>query len=223
MRFRGLGPEYTLAVTSLDGGRFSRAWRALGARGGGEDVFALLSAAYGEPHRAYHGAAHVEACLRLVDDPEVRALAARPAEVEAALWFHDAVYDTRAQDNEERSARLAEEHLSRAGASPEAVRRVAAHVRATKDHAAASPDGQLVVDVDLSILGEAPAAFARFEDEIRREYAWVDEAAYRAGRAAVLRRFAERPELYGTSALRDRYEAQARANLAAALARLAGA
>lgn len=203
--------------------RFTRAWRALGARGDGREAFDALRAAYDEPHRAYHTGAHVAACLGLLDDPAVRALAARPDEVEMALWFHDAVYDTRAFDNEERSAALAEEHLVRAGVAGEVALRVASHVRATKDHVATSPDAQLVLDIDLSILGEDPAVFARFEQDIRREYAWVDEAAYVAGRAAVLRRFAERTAIYGTPLLRARYEARARENLAASLAKLASA
>ena len=62
--------------------------------------------------------------------------------------------------------------------------------------------------------------FARFEEEIRREYGWVEESAYVAGRAAVLRRFAERPFIYGTPLFRDRYEAQARVNIAASLEKL---
>lgn len=201
--------------------RFRALFVALGARARATDVLAQLRAAYDEPHRAYHTARHVGACLRLLDDPEVKALATHPAEVEAAIWFHDAVYDTRASDNEERSARLAEECLGKAGVASDVALRIAAHVRATKDHVAHSADGQLVIDVDLSILGAEPEAFARFEEEIRREYAWVEQVAYAAGRAAVLRRFAERPFLYGTPLLRDRFEAKARANIAAVLRSLA--
>ena len=56
-------------------------------------------------HRAYHTLRHIEACLAwmrdapLEDDDRIAA--------EFAIWFHDAVYDTRASDNEERSADLA--------------------------------------------------------------------------------------------------------------------
>ena len=200
--------------------RFLELWWALGARGYGVDALLRLRAAYDEPHRAYHTAAHVGACLRLLDDAEVKAGAVHLSEVEAALWFHDAVYDTRARDNEERSAQMAEETLGAAGVAADVVARIAAHVRATKAHEPDSADGQLVIDVDLSILGEAPEVFARFEEEIRREYAWVEEPAYVAGRAAVLRGFAERPFIYGTPLFRARYEARARANLAASLEKL---
>jgi predicted metal-dependent HD superfamily phosphohydrolase len=201
--------------------RFFALWAALGARGHAGDAFARLRVAYDEPHRAYHTARHIGACLRLLDDAAVARGAARPVEIEAALWFHDAVYDTHAQDNEERSALMAEETLGAAGVAADVVARIAAHVRETRSHEADSADGQLVIDVDLSILGESPEVFAGFEAEIRREYAWVDEASYVRGRTAVLRGFAERPFLYGTPLFRDRYEARARANVTASLEKLA--
>jgi predicted metal-dependent HD superfamily phosphohydrolase len=201
--------------------RFADLWSALGAEGNSRRSLLRLRAAYDEPHRAYHTARHIGACLRLFDDPAVTALATHGPEVEAALWFHDAVYDTHVRDNEERSAELARELLVREGRmAEEVVARVAAHVVATKSHVADSADGQLVIDIDLSILGEAPEVFARFEAEIRREYAWVDDAAYVAGRAAVLRGFAEREAIFGTPLLRERFEARARANVAASLERL---
>jgi predicted metal-dependent HD superfamily phosphohydrolase len=200
--------------------RFYDLWSALGARGHGSELVARLRAAYDEPHRAYHTARHIAACLRLLDDPAVAALAARPSEVEAAIWFHDAVYDTHAGDNEERSAAMVEANLTGAGVAADVVARIAAYVRATKDHSADSADGRLLLDIDLSILGESPEMFARFEAEVRREYAWVDEASYARGRAAVLRRFSERRHLYGTPLFRERYEANARANIAASLSAL---
>lgn len=203
----------------LPDGRFRDLWRALGARGHARDALERLRVAYDEPHRAYHTAAHIGACLRLLDDPLVRPLATRIEEVEAALWFHDAVYDTHASDNEEQSALLADEILRSAGVAADVVARIATYIRATESHAAGSPDAEVVVDVDLSILGEDPAVFARFEDEIRREYAWVDDASYARGRAAVLRRFQERPFIYATSLFRARLEARARANIAASLNR----
>jgi predicted metal-dependent HD superfamily phosphohydrolase len=203
----------------LPDGRFRDLWRALDARGHARDALERLRVAYDEPHRVYHTASHIGACLRVLEDPLVRPLSTRIEEVEAALWFHDAVYDTHASDNEEQSALLADEILRSAGVAVDVVARIATYIRATESHAAGSPDAKVVVDVDLSILGEDPAVFARFEDEIRREYAWVDKASYARGRAAVLRRFQERPFIYATSLFRARLEARARASIAASLNR----
>jgi predicted metal-dependent HD superfamily phosphohydrolase len=204
----------------LPGVRFRDLWQTLGARGHGRDIFLQLRAAYDESHRAYHTARHIGACLRLLDDATIATLATRLPEVEAAIWFHDAIYDTRAIDNEERSAELAEATLGDAGVPDEVVARIAAHVRATKHHEADSRDSELVLDIDLSILGERPELFARFEEEIRREYAWVEPADYARARAAVLLRFDEREHIYRTPLFRERYESSARKNIAASLEKM---
>lgn len=197
--------------------RFDELWTALALRERGWPVADRLRALHAEKHRAYHDASHLGACLRLVDQPEVKALAEHPLEVEAALWFHDAVYDPRASDNEDKSARLAEDTLGGAGLGRDALARIATHVRATKDHVAKTPDTQLVLDIDLSILGEPAEVYDRFEAAIRREYAWVPPEAYVTGRTAVLGRFLTRPSVYGTALFRERYEARARENLARAI------
>src|SRR5688572_8787422 len=149
------------------------------------DTYERLSAAYAEPHRHYHTAAHIGACLTELDS--ARALARFPFEVEAALWFHDAIYDPKASDNEQRSAEWAVAFLSGAGAAAAVGARVYAHVMATRhDGEAGSPDSALVVDIDLSILGQPPAVYAQFEKNVREEYRWVPAALYRRTRREIL-------------------------------------
>lgn len=198
-------------------------WRRLMASlelGPSEPTFEALAAAYAEPQRHYHNQTHIADCLALLD--EVRSAAAQPAEVELALWFHDAVYNTRAFDNETRSADWAVTVLKEAGAEDAVAARVAGHIRAT-EHDADPPlgDAALVVDIDLSILGRPPAAFDAFDQAIRKEYAWVPGFLYRRTRRQILEGLLDRPVLYTTPALRARFEARARANLERALGRLA--
>jgi predicted metal-dependent HD superfamily phosphohydrolase len=207
-------------ATLLPSTRFAAMWSALGANGPSLQALARLRDAYDEPHRAYHSASHIGACLALLDTREVAAGAEHPAEVEAALWYHDAIYDTRAKDNEEKSALLAIETLSAARVQPDAIARIADHVRATSDHGARSPDGQLVIDIDLSILGARQPIFDVFDAAIRQEYHWVAEADYRRGRAAVLQRFIDRSVIFHTPVLREMFEARARENLRRAIRRL---
>src|SRR4051794_22476684 len=68
-------------------------------------VFDRLVAAYSEPHRHYHNLEHIAEMLRVVD--RLSKFAADPDAVRLAVWFHDAVYDPRAKDNEKLSAILA--------------------------------------------------------------------------------------------------------------------
>ncbi|HTO06862.1 MAG TPA: N-methyl-D-aspartate receptor NMDAR2C subunit [Myxococcota bacterium] len=187
------------------------AWRALRVTPA-PGLLARLEACYREPHRAYHTLQHLDECFARL--AEAQSLAPHLAEVRIALWFHDAVYETRASDNEEASARWARESLEAARAPAEAAARVAELVLATR-HAAlpAGPDAQLLVDVDLSILGADEPRFDEYERQVRREYDWVAEDAFRAGRARVLESFLARPAIYATPWFAGRLEQRARANL----------
>lgn len=196
-----------------------RRWTALmGALGLAEHLptYSRIEAAYAEPQRHYHTGRHIDLCLAELDT--VRTFAGSAAEVELALWFHDVVYEPRATDNELRSARLAADFLACADAPAESAARVHALVMATMHEAEPhDPDARLLVDIDLSILGRAAEIYDWFERGVRREYRWVPAFVYRRKRAEVLRSFLERPSIYFTPALRDRYEAPARANLQRAI------
>jgi len=175
-------------------------------------------ARWSESGRHYHAPQHLRECLAAFD--EAATLAQRPAEVEAALWFHDAVYDPHRHDNEARSADLWRTMLEPAGIAEDTLQRVAALVLATRHGVAepASADAALVVDIDLAILGAPRARFAEYERQIRAEYAFVPIEVYREKRRAVLQGFAQRPRLYTTAHFHARCDAPARENLARALA-----
>nr|WP_229445369.1 N-methyl-D-aspartate receptor NMDAR2C subunit [Massilia sp. Leaf139] len=176
-----------------------------------------LLASYAEPGRHYYTLQHLAECLELC--AQVEHLAAHPGEVALALWFHDAVYVPTARDNEARSAQWAREALRAAGADPAVVARVETLIMATCHHGA-PPDGDahLVVDIDLAILGAAPARFAKYDQQVRAEYAAVPLDVYRQKRRAVLLSFLNRPALYTTPALHARFDRQARLNLRHAVA-----
>jgi predicted metal-dependent HD superfamily phosphohydrolase len=182
-------------------------------------VFEVIAQRYGEPHRFYHGIAHVESLLKLLHD-DFPALGKDRAAVELALWFHDVVYDPRANDNEEQSAALMRSVIGKT-LSPELERKVSAFILATKhDGPVADPDAQLVVDIDLSTLGASPEDFHRNSEFIRKEYFWVPEAEYREHRKATLQRFLAQSPLYHHLPVRRRFEAAAKRNLTEALAEL---
>ncbi|MFO0967748.1 MAG: hypothetical protein U0793_19475 [Gemmataceae bacterium] len=205
----------------LDCHRFLRTWERLTGKPPPDDLFVALADSYAAPERAYHNAAHILDCLGELD--ACRACAVHPDEIEIALWFHDAVYDSRRADNEERSAAWASSALTASGAAQERVERVVALVLATKHtEPPGSTDAALLVDIDLSILGREPDVFDRYDFGIRREYAWVPEQTYRRERGGILRRFLARPRLFATDFFQHRYEAPARANLERALKRLEG-
>lgn len=205
----------------LDRRRWTGLWNRLGARGDGFSTLSALEAAYAGPARTYHTAEHIRDCLAQFDLS--RHTARRPDEVEAAIWFHDAVYLPGAADNEDRSARLSQTSLTDAGAPLDVARRIAELVLTTQHLAVAEePDAALLCDIDLSILGRTPETFDQFERRIRQEYAWVPERVYRSARAEILEGFLRRRSIYQTAFFRQRNEVQARANLERGLKELGG-
>jgi predicted metal-dependent HD superfamily phosphohydrolase len=173
-----------------------------------EALFRDLVARYREPHRRYHTLQHLEECFARFD--ELRPLAEHPREVELAIWFHDAIYDTRRSDNETRSAQFA-----KAATGSMLVHDL---VTITSHEAVPQPmDAKVLVDVDLWILGAPQPRFDEYEAQVREEYGWVPAFVYRKKRREVLESFAARPAIYNTAPFVQRYEEQARANLARSL------
>jgi predicted metal-dependent HD superfamily phosphohydrolase len=171
------------------------------------DIEEELIAAY-STGRGYHDLRHVtEVLARLAELGE-----AGNAELVLAAWFHDAVYDD-AGDNEERSARLAETLLDGTTAD---VAEVARLVRLTTHHDAAPGDrnGAALCDADLAILAAPPERYQEYAEGVRREYAAVADADFRAGRLAVLEDLAAREALFRTAHAREHWEPRARENLA---------
>jgi predicted metal-dependent HD superfamily phosphohydrolase len=198
-----------------------RQWRELLAawavdpRQAGQE-FEAICRHYDEPGRFYHTLEHIRDVLGIVETlaPHARNRSA----VALAAWLHDVIYDSRATDNEERSARYAEQ-LCETLSIP-AGSRVAALILKTRTHDAGDdPDAQVLLDADLAVLGASESDYRKYAEEIRQEYAWVPESDYRTGRRQVLTRFLARPTIYR---LLTHLEAPARRNLEAEIARLAG-
>ena len=218
------------------------AWTALIGGDHGRAAGADLLARYAEPHRRYHDVRHLEDVLAIVD--ELEGEAADPDAVRLAAWFHDAVYavghdaaatDAEAADaaaadaganaggsNEEASARLAERVLGALGVTEARIREAARLVRLTQTHDPDPADRNAAVlcDADLAILGAEPERYRRYAQAVRAEYAAVPDAAFRRGRAEILRSLLAAPTLFHTALARARYEASARANLTAEIAAL---
>jgi predicted metal-dependent HD superfamily phosphohydrolase len=182
----------------------------------GEDLLSRWS----ESHRYYHTRDHLASVLSVVDGYADRV--PDPDAVRLAAWFHDAVYDPMRLDNEEVSARLAESVLPDLTVAPERVSEVARLVRLTASHDPHPGDhhGELITDADLSILAADGAVYRAYTMAVRREYAHVPDAAFAAGRAAVLHNLLDLPSLFHTPALREHWEERARRNLAGELAAL---
>lgn len=218
------------------------AWATVAARGTATpprsgEVFDDVVGRHRQAHRRYHGLRHVVWVVRHVHElaDALAHDASAPVTVDvsravAAAFFHDAVYDPTSPDNEERSALLAIRQLASLGWADDDIAAVAADIGATAGHLAAGGDADdgrptdvtraVLLDADLAVLGSDAAAYQAYATGVRTEYAHVDDDAWRVGRGAVLRALLNRPRLYATDAASGRWDALARANLAAELAAL---
>jgi len=193
----------------------------MNAKGDPLPIYRELVLLYSQPQRHYHNLRHLAECLAEFDS--TRFLAREPIAVELTIWFHDAIYDTHAQDNEAKSAGLARQLISRAGANASLCAPVCDLIRSTQTHdPSAHPDAPLLVDVDLSILGQPEERFGEYETQIRREYDWVPESTFISKRAEILEGFMARDRIYTTDPFFAKYEQKARANLRESLRRLKG-
>lgn len=213
-----------LQVTESDLRFLNDDWRALTSAYGGGDAadrwLGVLTRHYSAPERRYHNLHHVAEMLRLLGQFE--ASAAEYDAVRFAAWFHDAVYDTRSDTNEEESAALAVRALDELGVPPQTTDLARRLILATKRHDADGdlPGLGLFLDADLSILGSEGETYRAYSEAIREEYSWVPESAYREGRLRVLTNFMRRGRLYYTEPMAERFEARARRNLSAEVSAL---
>jgi predicted metal-dependent HD superfamily phosphohydrolase len=203
----------------IDAASWSKAWRGLGARDGGEALHRKLVQCWSESHRHYHTLQHLRECFELLESmqlPEEQA-----AQLAVSLWFHDAFYDPKRDDNEARSAEWAKRELLAAGASQSMAQRVHDMIMATVRHQRQGDDVmQLMVDIDLSIFAAETARWDESDEQIRREYAHVPEDEWRVARRRVLEGFLNRERLFGSARFHASHEERARQNLRRSLGRL---
>ena len=191
-------------------------WKNLCSRIGHPDLDGVwywrIEKVYSEHSRAYHKLSHILDCLRQFEF--LREASECEKAVELAIWFHDAVYDTHASNNEEMSAEFAREIMEEMTLPTSLIGMVIDLILATKHNSRPdTQDQQIIMDVDLAILGQPQRQFDEYESAIREEYRWVSVDMFRTKRTEILNLFLAQKTIYYTETFRDRYEQQARENI----------
>jgi len=185
-----------------------------------DTAFKSIVQRYSAENRAYHNLSHIKALIHLYDEfkPDAGCDA-----ILFAIWYHDIIYDTRSNENEEISADLARDALCALGVPTAIAWEVDLMIRATKHHSSEhlSADGELFLDLDISILGASSELYHEYSDAIRKEYDWVPWSIYRQARSAILRNFLQRQRIFFTDQINARFGHQASRNLEQELNELA--
>lgn len=184
-----------------------------------EDLREDLLARWSESHRKHHTVAHLHEMLDAIGALADSGLEFDREAVELAAWFHDAIYEIGAEDNEDRSAALARDMLAESPVREE----VARLVLATRTHKPSDGDVNAAVlsDADLAVLGSHPARYRAYAAAVREEYAAVPDDVFKPARIQVLSELIDGP-IFHTEAARARWEERARRNVAEEIALLSG-
>ncbi|CAD5253364.1 MULTISPECIES: hypothetical protein [unclassified Imperialibacter] len=169
--------------------------------------------AYSSSGRHYHNLTHIEHMVN-----QATGCKSQIADFDALLFsifYHDFVYNTLRNDNEEKSAVAANDALVTLGVPEEKIARCVKQILATKEHTATQDsDTQYLLDIDLAILGESSEIYQTYARAVRKEYAVYPNFVYRKGRRKVIRHFLDMERIFKTDAFHSKYELQAKANLA---------
>ena len=176
------------------------------------NTFDELVRYYSSDSRQYHGLTHIIKLLRLFD--EYKFNLQEEDVVFFAIWFHDAVYSTWRDDNEEKSAFWASEVLKETSIPLAQIEKVVQYIKATKTHESNNDmDLNFFLDFDLSILGADDTIYDVYTRQIREEFSLMPSFLYKRGRRKVLNALLDRPQIYQTSVFYNTMEAKARENL----------
>ncbi|WP_066836788.1 hypothetical protein [Rufibacter ruber] len=177
-----------------------------------QQLWAELEAAYSGKNRHYHTLHHIQSMLQLAETHQVRAQG--PLLLKLAIFYHDAVYKTTRNDNEEKSAQLACQRMKGLGLPPADLDQLGHMILATKQHQRQpQPDTNLLLDLDLSILGSGWLTYWEYTQLIRKEYSVYPDVLYKPGRKKVLQHFLDQEQIFKTGHFTTLFEAQAKENL----------
>lgn len=174
---------------------------------------------YSEKGRYYHNLFHLENMFQELEG--VKNLMEDFVTVSFSVFYHDIIYDASSKSNEEKSALYAAKRLQKQGLDPSVISKISAQILATKQHQKSDDnDTNYLLDADLSILGKEWLLYWEYTRQIRKEYFIYPDFLYKPGRKKVLKHFLELESIFKTDYFKEKYEFQARENIAAELSML---
>ncbi|CAI8899094.1 hypothetical protein [Chryseobacterium sp. IT-36CA2] len=177
------------------------------------DLWKEIETRYSEKGRHYHNLLHLENMFR-----EFKAVKMNISDFTAlsfSVFYHDIIYDATSKANEEKSAAKAEKRLAELHMHQDTISIISEQILATKSHQRSDQkDINYLLDADLSVLGKDFNTYLEYTQNIRKEYSIYPDFLYKPGRKKVLKHFLELESIFKTEHFKEKYEVQAKENIA---------
>ncbi len=165
--------------------------------------------------RYYHNLNHITDMLILAD--KYKSQINDFDSFQFAIWFHDIIYKTYRNDNEEKSALFAFNFLNNIGVSKINIDNTTAMILLTKKHNISESenksDYKLFLDIDLAILGTDREKYTEYIKNVRKEYFYIPGIIYNKSRIKLLSGFLNRDFIFLSNSFQNEYENTARQNI----------
>lgn len=183
------------------------------------DLWLEIFTKYSDPKRHYHAIPHLENIIA-----ELNEISEKIENYDTAIFaafYHDIIYKATSSSNEEDSAKLAAQRLTEIDFPTAEIKKCTAMIMATKSHKlSADSDTNYFTDADLAILGQNSLDYREYREGVRNEYSNYPDFLYNPGRKKILQQFLQSPTIFKTPHFCNKYEDQARLNIANELGQL---
>jgi predicted metal-dependent HD superfamily phosphohydrolase len=177
-----------------------------------DELWSEIEQYYSHKKRHYHTLNHLENLLEQLT--EIKPMIKNWDVVLFTLYYHDVVYNALKQDNEQKSAELAEKRMKTIDVPLKTIEDCKAQIMATKTHfLSENQDTNYFTDADLSVLGQDWETYLTYYQNVRKEYAIYPDFVYNPGRKKVLKHFLAMERIFKTAYFYEKFEKQARINL----------
>lgn len=177
-------------------------------------LFSEIKNHYINPKRHYHNLNHIYSMLDQANKYKIKL---KDFDIICfSIWYHDIIYSSSKQDNEEKSADFAASKLGLLNLKTAQIEVCKKIILSTKEHIpfiVNNDDNKFLLDFDLAILGQDWKSYEDYCRKIRQEYIRYPNFMYKKGRKKALQHFLEKERIYHTKEYYNQFEKAARNNI----------
>lgn len=156
--------------------------------------FLLLN--YNSSDRYYHNLNHINSLLYYIRNTQLdNSIHFNVFTYEMIAWWHDSILDTTRNDNELKSAESFLYYMKDM-LPTDIIDAIVDTILVTKHHVSNTPSIQLFCDFDCLILSSPWDEYINYINNVRNEYAWASDDAWKDGRRLFLYKMLNKDKLY---------------------------